>query len=649
MTVAPVLVGREMTDALSPPPITGTRQSTSELTSPSRMSSNHSSPAALPELLREKELRAQQRLERSAEERGRRMGEQRRREQDRRAAAEEKRRQHAEGEKERLEALVRRRAGDRDRRGDALDNRPKRWTWGGPPGGVEGNPKTPPSHAIGSAQSNELPAATSPSQSRNACDFLTAPPSDPPISKRLSNSSANLQSPDRASPSPQRANRKSVSDDTRGAARTPTTEKSPAPCGPDSAMRRLESPTTPTRSSSPRAQSKGLGTPKRVRSTKSRAQSPCSPGQYPPSPLRQRATTPVTDGNQDRGHAEGKGHGTLDRKIPKSTSRDLGAESPGTPTGRNVAGTTDAEEASRLLAERRRLARVQKEQEEKRRQEDERLKAEEELRRREEAQERQEAEARRAEEERERQEVERRNKEEEDRRMKERRLRDMQDQLDREREKAFLHAQREAERKRQDRERRHIQEEQERLLRKKRIEEIMKRTRKTEADSPSSAQGVPEVRGLAGGGYEEDAGADVTPVPAPPDSPLITLGPLETKSCGDELSDGVQSMDVSPVSRDELMSAPEFSQEVTEGLNSLSNVRTLEQLLDLTAQGRKQETGVDSHPFPKLKASSAAGLGDLNKNLLIQAYNAGSFPSPARDSSQILHSLSSSPGKLDVQ
>ena len=55
--------------------------------------------AGLPEVLREKELRAQQRLERSAEERGRRMGEQRRREQDRRAAAEEKRRQHAEGEK----------------------------------------------------------------------------------------------------------------------------------------------------------------------------------------------------------------------------------------------------------------------------------------------------------------------------------------------------------------------------------------------------------------------------------------------------------------------------------------------------------------------------------------------------------------------
>lgn len=53
-------------------------------------------------------------------------------------------------EQERLEALVRRRAGGAERRGggggsggggetrDHLDNRPKRWTWGGPPDGVEG-------------------------------------------------------------------------------------------------------------------------------------------------------------------------------------------------------------------------------------------------------------------------------------------------------------------------------------------------------------------------------------------------------------------------------------------------------------------------------------------------------------------------------
>lgn len=36
---------------------------------------------------------------------------------------------------------------------------------------------------------------------------------------------------------------------------------------------------------------------------------------------------------------------------------------------------------------------------------------------------------------------------------------------------------------------------------------------------------------------EEDA-------PTPAEAPIITLGPLENKSCLDELSDGVQSMDV---------------------------------------------------------------------------------------------------------
>lgn len=48
------------------------------------------------------------------------------------------------------------------------------------------------------------------------------------------------------------------------------------------------------------------------------------------------------------------------------------AESPGTPTGKSFAGTTDAEEAARLLAERRRQARVQKELEERQRAEEER-------------------------------------------------------------------------------------------------------------------------------------------------------------------------------------------------------------------------------------------------------------------------------------
>ncbi|KAM8822847.1 uncharacterized protein map7d2b isoform 8-T8 [Spinachia spinachia] len=601
--------GRHDMTELAPPPAA---LPTSRNASPARSPTNHSGPPEKEEVLRDKERRAQQQLDRCAEERGRKMEVQKRKEQQRRAAAGEKRRQQQEAEKERLEALVRRRAGGAERRGggggagggggggggggevarDHLDNRPKRWTWGGPPDGVD------------------------------VSDFLSPPGMDQPISKQLSNSSAALHSPERvsfvshrtASPSNHRPNRSS------------SNRRSIAGLAEDSSRGKAstgENLNTPARSSSFRGNSKGPATPKRVRSNRSRAQSPCSPGQYPPSPLRHRATTP---GSDDRGHPEVKGHSTLERKctksdtiekkIPKSTSKEVNAESPGTPTGRSVGGTTDAEEASRLLAERRRLARIQKEQEEKERLEEERLRAEEEQRRQQEAKERQERAALQAEEEKARREEERRNREDEERRQKEQRWKDMQDQLDREREEAVLRAQREAERKRQERELLHIQEEQERLQRKKRIEEIMKRTRKSE---------VEPLSGAAAAALTED---DAPPTTA--EAPVILLGPLENKSFVDELSDGVQSMDVSspsvsisPVSRDEQPSTHEFSP-LAEGPESC----TLEHLMDLEAPA-----------YPKLQAGS--GVGDLNKNLLIQAY------SVASESSQLIHSVG--PSKLDVQ
>ncbi|KAF7654398.1 hypothetical protein LDENG_00069830 [Lucifuga dentata] len=106
--------------ALAPPPAL---LLTNRHASPSRTSTNHSSPADedalqtdrlllakerqadrektqdLSALLRDKERRVQQQLERCAGERGRRMEEQRRKEQQRRAAAEERRRQQQEAEK----------------------------------------------------------------------------------------------------------------------------------------------------------------------------------------------------------------------------------------------------------------------------------------------------------------------------------------------------------------------------------------------------------------------------------------------------------------------------------------------------------------------------------------------------------------------
>lgn len=153
----------------------------------------------------------------------------------------------------------------------------------------------------------------------------------------------------------------------------------------------------------------------------------------------------------------------------------------------------------------------------------------------------------------------------------------------------------------------------------------MKRTRKSEVEPPSAAPAI-EVRGEAAVAPEEDAAT-------PAEAPVIMLGPLE-KSSVDELSDGVQSMDVSPVSRDEPASAHEFSP-VTEGTDGCP----LGHLMDDDAPGRGQQQAAEVQPYPKMQAGS--GVGDLNKNLLIHGYSAAS------ESSQLIHSVG--PSKLDIQ
>ncbi|XP_040553058.1 ensconsin isoform X8 [Gallus gallus] len=152
------------------------------------------------------------------------------------------------------------------------------------------------------------------------------------------------------------------------------------------------------------------------------------------------------------------------------------------------AGTTDPEEATRLLSEKRRLAREQREREEQERREREEL----ERQKKEELSQRiAEERARREEEEARRQEAERKRKDAEEEREKEERLRrqaEEREQKEREEmeriqkqkeEEARLRE--EAERIRLEREKHFQREEQERLERKKRLEEIMKRTRRVEA------------------------------------------------------------------------------------------------------------------------------------------------------------------------
>ncbi|XP_032299521.1 ensconsin isoform X5 [Coturnix japonica] len=160
---------------------------------------------------------------------------------------------------------------------------------------------------------------------------------------------------------------------------------------------------------------------------------------------------------------------------------------PPAPT-KTSAGTTDPEEATRLLSEKRRLAREQREREEQERREREEL----ERQKKEELSQRiAEERARREEEEARRQEAERKRKDAEEEKEKEERLRrqaEEREQKEREEmeriqkqkeEEARLRE--EAERIRLEREKHFQREEQERLERKKRLEEIMKRTRRVEA------------------------------------------------------------------------------------------------------------------------------------------------------------------------
>ncbi|RXM95507.1 Eukaryotic translation initiation factor 1A [Acipenser ruthenus] len=308
---------------------------------------DYSGALAREQQIQQKEKRAQLQYERQMEERWRRLEEQRQKEELRRAAVEEKRRQRLEEEKkgsrkavsmqpaslspggrdgsvreflffpvferneqERLEAMMRRSL----ERSQQLEQRPKRWSWGGGNGGVkEGDSETPPPPPLGLPSSSLLPPdpviSAAGAQAHNA-------PSSP------------LKSPYKASPS----RKKNAS----------TSPKSPEESGGAAAapdmLKRASVSTHPESAKKKAEREKGDGA-----------------------------------AAQDRRAEEARGTEKPDRKMTKSESSDIGASeaSPVTPTGKTIAGTTDAEEASKLLAERRRQARLQKEREEQEKREQE--------------------------------------------------------------------------------------------------------------------------------------------------------------------------------------------------------------------------------------------------------------------------------------
>ncbi|KAM6383903.1 MAP7 domain-containing protein 2 [Alca torda] len=480
-----------------------------------------------------------------------------------------------------------------------------------------------------------------------------------------------LKSPYKPSPTRstdrKKATSPSASDAVKGAAAAEVTqtekikkEKRPATTGSSSGMgsplRRSDSPAAMSRRSASPA------TPKTV--AKTYPQSPKNAKQYPASPVKHRATSNLNQETPKK-KADKEKENISHQKSPGARSDEAGqvASEKHVPSagktenseGKITAGTTDAEEASKILAEKRRQARLQKEQEERERQEREereRLEREEQKRKAEEERLRLEEEARKKEEERKREEAAARKKAEEEARrraeeeqmLKEKQEKELQAKLEKQREEAEIKAREAAEQLRLEREQIMQQIEQERLERKKRIDEIMKRTRRSETpeikkeepklEVPSTLNvekqpktlvlNQPDINGLATclKNKSLESAASVIPsqdvvanglksVPG-----LIQLEAVDGKSNSmEDSTDEVQSMDVSPVSKEELISIPEYSpmNELMPGVsldqNGTSNAKALEDLLDFTGQAT----------YSKM-SSDTISLDDCNKNL-IEGFN----------------------------
>ncbi|XP_028281982.1 MAP7 domain-containing protein 1a isoform X2 [Parambassis ranga] len=164
------------------------------------------------------------------------------------------------------------------------------------------------------------------------------------------------------------------------------------------------------------------------------------------------------------------------------------------PAAKPMAGTNNPEEAARILAEKRRQAREQREREEQERREQEekeRILREERVAREAEERQRREEEARAmAEEQRKRDEAQRLQEEKE---AQERAKAEQEENLrqQKQKEESEARAREEAEKQRLEREKHFQKEEQERLERKRRLEEIMKRTRKTDGGDKKETKSSP--------------------------------------------------------------------------------------------------------------------------------------------------------------
>ncbi|KAG8003921.1 Ensconsin [Nibea albiflora] len=509
-------------------------------------------------------------------------------------------------------------------RSQRVEQRQKRWSWGG----LDSDGRTV--------------------DKRSTSTMNLKQPSEAGINKRLSSSSATLiKSPDkRFKPRSSSCNRlpsngnaaQASKEDGKKLQVEQTARRPPASTADGGFLSRLLTPTQASlaRSKSAAALSaEGTDAPECHLCPRSASASPLHP---PRGPVRSRSIDRQKSGMTTSVSADGAldpslkpaltptGPPTLRKRDSKS--KDLcpvQAMSPQSSDSSKTkdkddskasAGTNSAAEAAKILAENRRLMREQKEREEQlriQREEEEKLRKEEEERLAEEAR------LKRVEEEK-KLAAERKIKEEEEARLaEEERLRLAEEEavrqaeLQKEREEAEAKALEEAERVRQERDRIMQQNQQERMERKKRIEEIMKRTRKGEQNDLKSDAGdkcsqeneeegvdqmnsdtMSQMDDMAVEGDTDECGLS-SGEPAERDKLLGSVnGKPETDD--KENNNGVSTEETqaeSPVPKGRLVEGSEFLNEqdsakveLVSGLNGKSNQWSFEELIDLNVHSK---------------------------------------------------------------
>ncbi|XP_074224394.1 ensconsin isoform X4 [Camelus bactrianus] len=482
----------------------------------------------------EREERARQHYEKHLEERRKKLEEQRLKEERRRAAVEEKRRQRLEEDKERHEAVVRRTM----ERSQKPKQKHNRWSWGG---ALHGSPSIhsadPDRRSVSTMNlSKHVDPVISKRLSSSSATLLNSPDraSCSPINimpYKAAHSRNPTERPKFFVTAPEGSARRRTVHGTAGYKRE--RERENVPFHLTSSFRRALSPSHP-KARSPASSRLWLpsksfphlpGTPRPTSASPGSVKAapaqvrPPSPGNIRPikrevrvepdrkdpekephkvanepslkgrTPLGKVEEATVEEGTPIEAEAAPAAPAAAPAPVPASEPAP-GPASASTPvpsptvtastSPKTSAGTTDPEEATRLLAEKRRLAREQREKEEREKREKEEL----ERQKREELAQKVAEERTRREEEARRLEAEQaREREEQLRQQEEERARREQEEMERvqKQKEEEARVREEAERVRQEREKHFQREEQERLERKKRLEEIMKRTRRTEA------------------------------------------------------------------------------------------------------------------------------------------------------------------------